>query len=341
MWCMTPDRPHPPRELAYLPPATWREIERLHHREVDALVADHRLRAGQNRSHPVEDFLFTYYSQRPAQLRRWHAGARIGLVEADERREWRFHRSLPLPIGAGSVVVVDQRGFLQARSRSVRFIRQLLGRTAAAVPQFGCFGLHEWAMVFESDDHRHTGWPLRLGPTGTDDVVRQHQIRCSHFDAYRFFTPTAKPRNLLAPDLWTRDEMEQPGCLHASMDLYKWAFRLVPVVSSDLLLRCFRLARQIREVDMRASPYDLSQLGYRPIAIETPTGKAEYVSHQRDFAARGQHLRAEMIKVLDDAFAGPDGEWPDLDGTPELDGSQPADHRSLRGSSGARQQNSR
>lgn len=267
------------------------------------MITAHRLRAGQHRTHPVEDFLFTYYSQRPAQLRRWHPGARFGLVGADERSEWRFHRSLPCTDDAHSAVVVDQGEFLRARGKSIRFIRQLLGRTAAAVPQFGCFGLHEWAMVFESTDHRHSGWPLRLGAAGTDDVIREHQIRCSHFDAYRFFTPAAKPRNLLAPDLWSRDEMEQPGCLHASMDLYKWAFRLVPVVSSDLLLHCFRLAKQIREIDMRASPYDLSQLGYRPIPIETSAGKAEYVSHQRDFADRGQYLRARLIEVLDDAFA--------------------------------------
>ena len=33
--------------------------------------------------HPVADFLFTYYSYRPAQLRRWHPGAGAVLADAD------------------------------------------------------------------------------------------------------------------------------------------------------------------------------------------------------------------------------------------------------------------
>ena len=154
-------------------------------------------------------------------------------------------------------------------------------------------------MVYGSDDRRHLDWPLRLGAASTDDVVRAHQIRCSHFDAYRFFTPAARPLNLLAPDRMTRDRLEQPGCLHAGMDLYKWAYKLLPVLSSDLLLDCFRLARSIREVDMRASPYDLSELGYQAIAIETAGGKAEYVAAQREFSRRGQLLRARMLADLD------------------------------------------
>jgi hypothetical protein len=36
---------------------------------------------------------------------------------------------------------------------------------------------------------------------------------------------------------------------------------------------------------MRASPYDLRELGYEPIPVETPEGRADYVRRQRDFAA--------------------------------------------------------
>jgi hypothetical protein len=53
----------------------------------------------------------------------------------------------------------------------------------------------------------------------------------------------------------------------------------------------------VRELDMRASPYDLSALGYEPVAIETAHGRAEYVARQRQFAARGQALRTELIEV--------------------------------------------
>ena len=122
-------------------------------------------------------------------------------------------------------------------------------------------------MVFRQDDtaRRHQDWPLRLGQAGTDDVVREHQIKCTHYDAFRFFTPPARPLNAVQPDRESQVRMEQPGCLHASMDVYKWAYKLIPVVPSDLLLDAFVLAKSIRELDMRASPYDLTELGYQPV----------------------------------------------------------------------------
>ncbi|WP_197676149.1 3-methyladenine DNA glycosylase [Nakamurella panacisegetis] len=295
----TPGDPH-----TILHRRSWVEFEQAHAQEVDSITRDHLSRSSANRTHPVEDFLFTYYSLRPSQLRRWYPGAGTALLDAPERTDWRFHRELDIP-GEGRANAADVASFLQARGPSVAFIRQLLTRTVAAPPQFGCFGLHEWAMVYRSaDDRRHLDWPLRLGSGGTDQVVEDHQIRCSHYDAFRFFTPAARPLNLLAPDLWTRDRMEQPGCLHASMDLYKWAYRLTPLVGSAVLLDCFRLARDVREVDMRASPYDLTGLGYAPITIETPAGKAEYVAAQRAFADRGQALRGRLVDELDSACEG-------------------------------------
>jgi hypothetical protein len=79
------------------------------------------------------------------------------------------------------------------------------------------------------------------------------------------------------------------------MDLYRHAFRLSPLVCSDLVADCFELAREIRVLDMRASPYDLTGLGYSPVAVETAAGKAEYVAAQRTFAERGAPLRARLI----------------------------------------------
>lgn len=100
--------------------------------------------------------------------------------------------------------------------------------------------------------------------------------------------------------------MEQPGCLHGNMDLYKWAYKLVPAVSSDLLADCFELAWDVREMDMQASPYDLADWGFEPIRIETPEGRAEYVRRQRGFAERGQALRARLIESID-GWGAPEG----------------------------------
>ncbi|MGH3335208.1 MAG: 3-methyladenine DNA glycosylase, partial [Nocardioides sp.] len=182
-------------------------------------------------------------------------------------------------------------------------ISGLLTATADRPASFGCFGLHEWAMVHRADETRHD-WPLRLGRSGTDEVVESHRIACSHFDAYRFFTPSARPRNTLSPGSEDRAAYEQPGCLHANMDLYKHAFRLTPMICSELVADCFELARDIRVLDMRAAPYDLTDLGFEPVRIETAGGKQEYVAAQRDFAERAAPLRQRLVDECERLLAG-------------------------------------
>jgi hypothetical protein len=275
----------------------WESAEAAHQARVDAATTGHLRRREGGRRHPVEDFLFTYYSHRPAQLRRWHPGPGVVLEGAAglPRASWRFYRA------EGDGVVLDTDAFLGSRGETVDFVSRLVRATAARQAQFGCFGLHEWAMVYRlgEEEVRHAGWPLRLGAAGTDAVVESHQIRCSHYDAFRFYTPPARSLNLLQPTREAQAALEQPGCLHAAMDCYKWAYKLSPAVPSDLVMDCFDLAREIRELDMRASPYDLTELGYEPVRIETPEGKAQYAAAQRGFAARGQALRQRLLAAID------------------------------------------
>jgi hypothetical protein len=139
--------------------------------------------------------------------------------------------------------------------------------------------------------------PLRLGHAGTDRVVESHRIQCSHFDAFRFFTEPARPLNTLRPTREAQADLDQPGCLHANMDLYKWAYKLAPAVPSELVADCFELSRDIRVLDMRASPYDLADRGYPPVRIETAEGKAEYMAAQSAFAERGAVLRERLLDV--------------------------------------------
>ncbi|KRF49159.1 3-methyladenine DNA glycosylase [Terrabacter sp. Soil811] len=263
----------------------WRERTAAHEARVDTATSAHLARRRDHRKHPVEDFLFTYYAFKPAQLRRWHPGAGTSLVGAAHapQVDWRFYEV------DSDVVGVDVEAFTAARGDTLRFVRELLVGTAGRPARFGCFGLHEWAMVYRLDptDVRHAGWPLRLGGAGTDAVVESHQVACSHFDAYRFFTPEAAPLNVLTPTRESQTALEQPGCLHAGMDLYKWAHKLVPAVSSDLVMDCFELARDIRTLDMRAA------------RIETAEGKAEYAAAQRGFSVRGQALRTRLVDAIE------------------------------------------
>jgi hypothetical protein len=268
----------------------WMERARAHEERADALTAAHRERAARGEKHPVWDFLFTYYSYKPALLRRWHPGAGIVLEDAPERAGWRWYS----PAGQGDAVTPDPEAFRTEKPQLAGLVERMLRRTASRPGQFGCFGLHEWAMVYREAEHRHPA-PLRLGQAGTDAVVEAHELRCTHFDAFRFFTPDAVPRNRLSPTRDSQPELEQPGCLHAGMDLYRWAVKLGPLIPGELLLDAFQLAGDIRLLDMEAAPYDLSDWGVRPVRIETPEGKAEYVRRQRGFAERGAAMRERML----------------------------------------------
>jgi hypothetical protein len=276
---------------AVLDEPTWRARSAAHERRVDALLADHKARRRVRVTHPVEDFLFTYYSLRPAQLRRWHPGAAVELRGAvADQLGWEYERT-----AAGAVV--NPAAVRSRRGESITWIRELLAATAARSAHLGCFGLHEWAMVYRLDQSevRHTAWPLRLPPEEVASLVEARGIRCSHFDAFRFFAGPARPLNVIQPTRDTQHAHEQPGCLHANMDLYKWAYKLLPLVDSETVVDCFELARDIRALDMRASPYDLADLGYPPVRIETPEGRAEYAAAQREFAARAAPLRQRLI----------------------------------------------
>jgi hypothetical protein len=274
----------------------WRERAAAHSARVSPWIQPRLTRRRIGLRHPVEDFLFDYYSWRPAQLGRWHPGAGT-LLTGDvasfrELRGYRVddigarvdHDALPTPVMSASV--------------------RLLEATASRPPALGCFGRHEWAMVYRqsTDEIRHSAWPLRLSPEAIAQVVESAPLRCTHFDAFRFYTPQAQPLNIVQPTRQSQVDLEQPGCLHATMDLYKWCFRSYPAVSADLTADCFELAREVRAVDMRASPYDFRELGFAPIAIETPEGRAEYVEHQRSFAARGALLRDRVGEALRSAL---------------------------------------
>ena len=60
----------------------------------------------------------------------------------------------------------------------------------------------------------------------------------------------------------------------------------------------FEHARAVRTLDMRASPYDLRDWGFDPVAVETAAGKAEYVRQQREFAATGARLRERLLAAI-------------------------------------------
>ena len=314
-----------------LEPEIWGERQARHHARVDALISAHLERRARGIKHPIEDFLFEYYSFRPSALRRWHPGVGVALrcLERQSREEFvgrRHYRAFEYgddiddrsaTDGGGALVGLDAASVLEQRRRTVSQIRNLLTAVAARDGQFGCFGLHEWAMVMGSEPGqlRHPELGLRLTPAETSAVVENNRLVCSHIDAFRFFTPPARPLNELTPTREAQAAFDQPGCLHVGMDLYKWAAKLSPLAPSELMVDCFELAVELRVLDMRASPYDVTSLGHTPVRIETPVGKAEYVSEQRRLAKLAAPLRERIVDVcrwslLRDGVHGWAGEQP-------------------------------
>lgn len=276
-------------ERTLLDEAEWTAREGAHTERTGRLLAPHRARAQAGQSHPVWDFLFTYYSFRPRQLSQWHPGfgtaldgpaAEKFLARSGYRRR-------------GSEVALS-REFLAARLPTVGFVADLLAATADRPARLNCFGMHEWAMVYRTPEVRHNGVPLRLGPAGTDTVLESMPLRCSHFDAYRFFTEDAVERNAEPLSRTGQVRHEQPGCVHANMDLYKWCYKLGPLLPSELVMDCFELACAARLLDMQASPYDLGEYGIEPILIETASGRTEYVRRQQDVADSAAALRTAL-----------------------------------------------
>lgn len=271
----------------------WQARATQHRRRLDDFLAPHlhRIAAGD----PVPKFLFSYYSLRPRQLRDWHPGFGVALAGAAALRGYGGRRGYA--VTDGRVRVTED--YLRERADTVRFIARLLRATATRPAQLNCFGMHEWAMVYRGDTVRHDHVPLRLSAADVDRVVEATPLRCTHFDAFRFFTPAAAPRNAGTPRRDAQTDWEQPGCLHANMDLYKWCYKLGPLIDSELLLDCLELAADAREIDMRASPYDLSGYGYAPIAVENTAGRAEYVRCQSVIAQRATPLRAALLARCD------------------------------------------
>jgi hypothetical protein len=257
----------------------------------------HKARAARREKHPVYDFLFSYYSYRPGWLLRWHPGPGIRLTSdgAEEFLTRRGYAATDQGIG------LDRSYWISCRGEFASWVRRLLTTMQTRQPLFSCFGVHEWAMVYRQtpDQIRHNAYPLRFPPEEIARIVEANGACCTHFDAFRFFTPAARPLNRHQPTRKTTINLEQRGCLHANMDLYKWAYKLSPCVPSELVADCFALARDIREVDMRASPYDLRTLGFGPIKVETAEGRSEYEQHQRNFAIRGEPLRGRLIAACD------------------------------------------
>jgi hypothetical protein len=262
---------------------TWHDRAAVHRARVAPYAEAFLERRARGEKHPVWDFLFTYYSFSPGKLMTWTRALREVTNHKIQNSKGEENASQYPPL------TVRVR-------REAAWIAKLCENMLQRPARFVCHGLHEWAMVYKQsvEQVRHAGHELRMRPEALAAFVESQTVCCTHHDAFRFYTPEARPLNTMQPSFESRLEMEQAGCLHANMDLYKWAYKLWPWIGSDLVADAFEVAVAGRAMDMRASPYDLSELGFEPICIETEEGRAAYRAEQKRIATLAEPVREKL-----------------------------------------------
>lgn len=271
--------------------ADWQQQQKTHQKKVADKIDGYLERRQHHQKDPVMDFLFEYYAFRPSHLKRWSPGFGV-LLEGN--RHTRYPELSELKCTReGAFLHPDF--FPDNRKSGLGWILELLENSRDKDPSFGCFGMHEWAMVYKRDKVRHNQIPLRMRKEELAEFVESRPLVCTHFDAFRFFSDPAKPLNKhrLSRDKFSKTE--QPGCLHTNMDLYKWAFKGYPWISSNTIWDAFELAIDTRIVDMKASPYDLRERGLKPIKIETEAGRKEYLEEQQAIYRNSIPIREHLI----------------------------------------------
>jgi len=309
--------------LHHLDAPAWRAAAEHHRNRVEALVGaaltspsesgKKQQAAGDTRAqHPIYNFLFTYYSFDPGLLLKYSPGPGVTLRGVGARephlytgRGWTLDSS-------GSGGSIDPNQCKVAIRRAARVAASVMRRSADRAPHLHCFGLHEWAMLYAPQNsqtaqpNKHQSLPLRLAQDDLNKVVESLPIHCTHFDAYRFFTTDARPLNQVQPEPSRplQAELEQPGCVHASMDLFRYAVKLWPFLPSTLLADALELAIAARVLDMRASPYDVASIAderfdLSPVRIETEEGRREYQRQQAALASEAKPVRKRLIEAYD------------------------------------------
>ncbi|MFT7520935.1 MAG: hypothetical protein ACI9MC_003086 [Kiritimatiellia bacterium] len=273
--------------------AQWTTRRAAHRDRHEPFVREQVERRNRGRRDPTMDFLFEYYSYPPSRFLRWSPGFGVMLqgVGAErflENPRWRRH-------ALGVYLSLDRA---RQRSRALRWIHELLAATAARTPMFACFGMHEWALVHDRE-LMHPTFELRVSRDQIAEQLHRTGLRCTHYDAFRFFSDSGKALNEHALSAQHMLLLEQPGCVHTNMDLYRWAWKLAPWVASEIVGEAFELACEARRFDSAMSPYDLRSTGVQPLCIETDEGRKAYVAAQVRIWEAGVPVRQRLI----DAYA--------------------------------------
>lgn len=318
-----------------IPRDVWTHRAAAHKQEMLQLMYPHKQGAGIRErvhavaAHPIYNFLHRYYRYSVSDLLAYSPGSGIRLANVESADiqgkcivSDQVYLSEPVlrnkfinRLESGEVeYAITPNSLGEAKARDISAIiasREILANTARRAAFFGCYGHHEWAMLYSGGGANvsgHQTLPLRVSQSTIDRVV-EGGVRCTHFDAFRFFQPEARKFNVIDPiSRSMQSTLEQPGCLHANMDLFKHAYTLFPLVDGALLRECLQLAIAARKIDMRASPYDVSSVeGCEvPLCVEDADGRRAYALEQESLAIEAAPLRQRLLDAYDAALEGVD-----------------------------------
>ena len=227
--------------------------------------------------HPLYNFIFKYYfSMSPKCLTHYSPGMNVLLLDTDEpdsgaslaQSSWGDPYR---PVSRGYVWDPAELAVPATKRRAMSHVLQLLQSIDKKPPSLRCYGLHEWAMVYIDGASRETAaapspklskfqsLPLRVTSESIRSVLQPDPaapplLRCTHYDAFRFFTDDGRVLNTVNSPVPARYvfscpicrglilgvrcrrehilQLEQPGCIHVQMDLFKWDFSLTCGISS-------------------------------------------------------------------------------------------------------------
>ena len=250
-------------------------------------------------AHPVWDFLFSYYSLRPRQLRRWHPGYGVALGGASAR---------PLP-GPRRLRHARRdggrhpRASAGSRADTVAFIADLLRATAASARPTE---LLRAARVGDGLPDAPTSATSRFRCGWAPRAPTRWSSRCRCAAATSTPTgsspspPRAAQRRAAEPAVAGRHRTAGVRARqHGSVQVVLQTRPAGGVGAADGLPRPRRRCPRARHACQPVRPGRTTD--FAPIAIETPAGRTEYVRRQQDVADRAAPLRAALLSRCDAA----------------------------------------
>ena len=158
----------------------WKQLAVQHRARAERWTLPYRKRRASGQMHPIYDFLFIYYRNKPSHLEAWHPGHGISLREAPLGE---FFKEAYYRVENGCTSL-DPSLMKETTRHRLEMALRLCQSVNARPATFGCFGMHEWAMVYQGDTEsevRHAErLPLRLSQDATDAFVRSRPIPVSY-----------------------------------------------------------------------------------------------------------------------------------------------------------------